>query len=431
MRFPLAAIILVTFFPTLTCHGQLADTLGFGWSRTSVNTVVFRKNAVSSGGGFRYAAWYDSLGFVSLAKHEAKKWITTKTDWKGKVADADNSISIIADGDGVLHMAWDHHNTPLKYARDAMPGAINLKEETMIGTDEERVTYPEFHRLSNGDLIFLYRNGQSGSGNLVMNHYDLKSKKWSRVHSNLIDGEGQRNAYWQAYADQQGTIHLSWVWRESPDVASNHDMCYARSKDGGKTWERTDGTRYTLPINATNAEYAMKIPQKSELINQTSMTATRDGRPIIASYWRAPGAAVPQYFVIYHDDKTWNHQQVTNRTLDFTLSGGGTKRIPISRPQVTATNKRNPTVAVVYRDAERGNTISLATTNKLFAGSASWKTTDIIMENVGQWEPTFDTDGSRKSKELFLFVQRTGQGDGEKTEELNPQPVVVLRVSLP
>ena len=50
-------------------------------------------------------------------------------------------------------------------------------------------------------------------GNLVMNHYSVKEKKWNRVQDVLIDGEDQRNAYWQLYVDEQGTIHLSWVWR--------------------------------------------------------------------------------------------------------------------------------------------------------------------------------------------------------------------------
>ena len=102
-----------------------------------------------------------------------------------------------------------------------------------------------------------------------------------QLSDNLIDGEGKRNAYWQACVDDKNIIHISWVWRESPDVASNHDLCYARSKDGGVTWENSRGKKYQLPINATTAEYAWHIPQNSELINQTSMSADKSGNPII------------------------------------------------------------------------------------------------------------------------------------------------------
>lgn len=66
--------------------------------------------------------------------------------------------------------------------------------------------------------------------------------------------------------DVAGTIHISWVWRESPDVASNHDMAYARSKDGGKTWERSTGEKYHLPIVADEAESPVKYPSVANLL---------------------------------------------------------------------------------------------------------------------------------------------------------------------
>ena len=71
----------------------------------------------------------------------------------------------------------------------------------------------------------------------------------------LIDGEKERNAYWQLYIDNANTIHVSWVWRETPDVATNHDLCYACSHDGGVTWEKSTGEKYRLPITVRNAEY--------------------------------------------------------------------------------------------------------------------------------------------------------------------------------
>ena len=45
----------------------------------------------------------------------------------------------------------------------------------MTGKDEDDVTYPEFYRMPDGDLLFAYRSGASGRGNLVLNRYDLKA----------------------------------------------------------------------------------------------------------------------------------------------------------------------------------------------------------------------------------------------------------------
>ena len=64
--------------------------------------------------------------------------------------------------------------------------------------------------------------------------------KWERIQDVLIDGEGNRNAYWQMHVDENGIIHISWVWRETWMVETNHDLCYAQSADGGHTWRKSD-----------------------------------------------------------------------------------------------------------------------------------------------------------------------------------------------
>lgn len=157
----------------------------------------------------------------------------------------------------------------------------------MTGDDEEKRPIRSFTGWQTAACCSSTAREFSGEGNLVMNRYDLKTRRWSRLHSVLIDGQGKRNAYWQLCVGNDGTIHLSWVWRESWLVETNHDLCYARSRDGGLTWEKSDGEPYALPITADNAEYACRIPQNSELINQTGMTADGDGHPYIATYWRA------------------------------------------------------------------------------------------------------------------------------------------------
>jgi hypothetical protein len=168
------------------------------------------------------------------------QWTLQTTQYSGKATDAHNTISIIADGEGYLHVSWDHHNNELRYARSVSPGSLQLTDKMpMTGLKEKKVTYPEFYRLPNGNLLFLYRDGGSGNGDLMLNHYDAKTKQWTQLQDGWLNGEGQRNAYWQMTIDKAGTLHISWVWRESPDVASNHDMGYARSKDGGRTWEKS------------------------------------------------------------------------------------------------------------------------------------------------------------------------------------------------
>ncbi|HEY0953363.1 MAG TPA: BNR repeat-containing protein [Roseateles sp.] len=400
-----------------------------GWARNSVNAVVFRKNSLVTHGEHQYIAFYDPAANVVLGKRRlgSEDWALKTTAFKGHAADAHNSISIMVDGAGYLHVSWDHHNNALRYARSLRPGSLDLTDKLpMTGQDERSVSYPEFHRQPDGNLLFFYRDGGSGRGNLVINRYDVATQAWTRLHSNVISGEGRRNAYWQAFLDHRGTLHLSWVWRESPDVASNHDLAYARSRDGGLTWETSDGRPYALPITAASAEVAAHIPQNSELINQTSMSADADGGPVIASYWRRAGATVPQYQVVYRGGGAWRELELDFRRLPFSLSGVGTKAIPISRPQIMAGQQPGRrTALLVFRDAERGSKVSVVHITDL--DNRRWTVRDLTDQAVGAWEPSFDTELWRLRGELNLFLQAVHQVDGEGNADAPPSKVRVLQ----
>lgn len=422
--------VLCMLFVAQGVHAQYLSLVGEGYSKTSVNTTVFRNNSVVTHRNMQYIAYYNPDSRLTLGKRKlgTDEWQIVQTQYKGNCADAHNIISLMVDGDGYLHLSFDHHGHPLKYCQSTAPGSLQLTElMPMTGNDEGNVTYPEFYRMPTGDLIFVYRSGSSGRGNLVMNRYSLKTRQWQRVQDVLIDGEDQRNAYWQLYVDAKGVIHLSWVWRETWLVETNHDLCYARSKDGGQSWEKSDGTPYELPINASNAEYAWRIPQNSELINQTSMTADGAGNPYIATYWRNADSDVPQYRLVWFDGSAWQQQQVSNRETPFSLSGGGTKMIPIARPRLVIKQKGKTIGAYyIFRDVERGSKVSLAYSDNITSGK--WQYKDLTDFSVDAWEPSHDTELWKKKEQLHLFIQRTAQGDGERMVDIDAQPVYVLEV---
>ena len=422
-------LLLLLLLPLSAIFAQkLIDSGGTGYSKTSVNTAIFRSNAIVTHQNIQYIAFYDGNGYMVLGKRSlgSDNWTLCVTQHRGNVRDAHNVISIMVDGEGYLHVAFDHHDNRLNYCRSVRPGSLILGEpEAMTGLDEERVTYPCFYRLPEGDLLFTYRSGASGRGNLVLNRYDRKSRRWYRLHDVLIDGEEERSAYWQMFVDKKGNIHLSWVWRESWDVATNHDLCYARSNDGGINWVNSHGERYSLPITAKNAEYACLIPQGSELINQTGMSADRKGNPYIAGYWRDQGSDIPQYRLVWFDGLSWQQQQVAARKTPFSLSGGGTKMIPISRPQVAIGEKKERSIVYyLFRDVERGSRVSLA--KKILGSKSGWEVIDLTPFPVDAWEPSFDTELWKNKQKLHIYLQRSSQGDGERSTDLEPQPVYLL-----
>lgn len=395
------------------------------YSATSVNTAIFRTNSVVTHGDTQYAAFYDPEGFVTLAKRAvgSDDWTVRHTAYRGNARDGHNVISIGVDRDGYLHVSFDHHGHPLHYARSVAPGSLSLGPlEPMTGDKEADVTYPEFYSLPDGTMLFVYRSGFSGGGNMVMNTYDPDTRQWTRLHDVLLDGEGDRNAYWQLCLGDDGVMHLSWVWRETWMVETNHDLCYARSRDNGATWERSDGTPYALPITMATAEVAWPVPQKSELINQTSMAANRQGRPMIATYWRDQNDSVPQFRLVEHDGTGWRMSTVGRRTQPFSLSGGGTKMIPISRPRLVADGDE---VFYIFRDEERGSRVSVA---HRAAADSPWTVEDVTGYSVGAWEPTLDPVAWTRDKRLDIFVQPTTQGDGERATGSRPTTAGILEV---
>lgn len=403
-----------------------SSTVGMGWARSSVNTVIFRTSSVLTHGSLQYTAWYDDSARVVLAQRRtgASRWTVRVTPYTNDVTDAHNAIVLAVDGDGILHVAWAEHARALHYARGLRPGSLELgRSMAMTGEHEAQVTYPQFYALTGGDLLFVYRDGRSGKGDVMLNRWDVRRHAWRALAHPLISGEGARNAYLNSMAiDAHGGWHLSWCWRESPDVATNHDVLYAHSTDEGKRWTTSTGRPYVLPITAATAELAWAVPQGHELINQTTMTVDATGHPMIATYWRPDSIDAPQLQLVWNDGRAWHASQVGTRTLAFRLSGGGTKRIPISRPLVVA--DPSGVVHVIYRDEELGGGISVATSRD--ARHASWRVSAISHEHVGQWEPTHDPVAWQTRHRLTLFVQRVGQGDGESLENVPAQPVSIL-----
>ena len=404
--------------------------LSEAYAKNSINTSVFRTNSICSDGKFQFVSYFDADGYVTFARRwiSSSEWEIIRTDFKCNCTDAHNGISIALDGNGYIHLAYDQHGNRLTYRKSLKPYSIEFGElQYMVNSDEEQfVTYPEFYRKSNGNLIFVYRNGQSGNGDCVMNEYDLSTQKWTRTQSKLLDGEGQRNAYWQICMDKKDNIYVSWVWRENRYVESNHDMCYAVSMNSGMDWFNSADGVYNTPINIGKAEIAWNIPQNSDLINQTSMTTDIAGNPYIATYWRSKDSNIPQYRILYNDGISWRQSQVSDRETPFSLSGAGTKRIPVARPRLVIDD--NGKGMFLFRDVERNEVVSMYFCKDI--KSQKWEVMDLTDFSVEAWEPTIDIDRWKRDNILDVYVQKSYQGDGEvAVESAKAEMAYVLEIS--
>ena len=157
------------------------------------------------------------------------------------------------------------------------------------------------------------------------------------------------------------------------------------------------------------------------------MTADKKGNPYIATYWRDADSDVPQYRLVWFDGFNWKQNKVSQRTTPFSLSGGGTKMIPIARPRLVVKPKGKKLEAYyIFRDVERGSKVSMYYTSDINTGV--WRVQDITNFSVDAWEPSLDSELWNKKYKLNIFVQKSGQGDGERIADVEPQMVYVAEV---
>lgn len=434
VKFYFAATTAVSILFLANCEKRdqpaLSQVHPAAYSSSSINVISDQHNAIYSYKDTQYVNFYDQNGQLVVAKkaNNSTEWESVNTGYKANAADSHNTASLIVDGEGYIHVAWGHHNIPLNYIRSVSPETLKFSpKKSMDGELEKSVSYPHFFSLSNGDLLFLYRDGESGRGNIVLKRYSLESKKWSIVRRNLIDGEGQRSAYFTATVDRHDTLHLAWNWRESPDVASNHDLCYARSTDGGKTWTDVLESEQTLPFSLANAPYALRIPQNSNMMNPPAIAADPDGNPAIANYWNGTGTNIPQFQVVAFHEGKWKQSQVTQRENTFDLSGTNTKRPPLSRAILLS---RKPLeFHLIYRDDEKGGRPIHSRTRNIV--QEKWTHHELLSSNLDAWEPSYDSKSWLENNVIIIPIQIVSQVDGkDHGESKSPgSPYSILSIS--
>jgi hypothetical protein len=275
----------------------------------------------------QYVAYYDAEHRMMVAARDLDQEVWQKAVLPSEIGwDSHNYVTLAVDDNGDLHLTGNMHGVPLIYFRTREAGDIKTFERVgMTGSDEERCTYPRFLAGADGTLLFTYRSGGSGNGHRLYNEYDPQSRSWSRfLDTPLFDGEGERNAYPHGPdPGPDGLFHVIWVWRDTPDCATNHHLSYARSPDL-KRWETAAGTPVDLPLTLGQEALCVDpIPSHGGIINGCERLAfDREGRPMI-SYHKADEEGHMQVFVTRFEEGAWRSRAITSWDREITFSGGG------------------------------------------------------------------------------------------------------------
>lgn len=241
--------------------------------------------------------------------------------------DSHNSVTFGIDREGFIHLSGNMHVHPLTYFKATRIHDItSLKQESgMIGTNEKRCTYPKFMTTREGDLVFHYRDGGSGDGNEIYNIYDTESGQWSRLlDAPLTDGKGDMNAYAsQPTLYEDDWYHMYWVWRDTPDCETNHDLSYIKSPDL-KHWYNAFGEPVSLPVTIDQESVIVDpIPPGGGIINLAAKLCLDEEHNPIMAYHKYDDGGNIQFYVAKRKDGEWEYKQVTDWDYRWEFSGRG------------------------------------------------------------------------------------------------------------
>ncbi|HMJ51908.1 MAG TPA: BNR repeat-containing protein [Polyangiaceae bacterium] len=279
-------------------------------------------------GDSQYAAFYDAQRAMTVARRAlaGDTWdlvrLPTSVGW-----DSHNYVTMAIDDDGYIHVAGNMHSVPLVYFRTTQALDIHsfVQVPSMVGSNEQSCTYPQFFRGPAGALIFAYRDGVSGSGNYVFNSYDLPTRTWKRLLATpLVDGQGARNAYPVGpLKGPDGFFHLVWVWRETADAATNHDLSYARTNDL-VAWQTGGGQPLTLPISLATSDIVDPVPERGGMINNnTKVGFDSQKRPVVA-YHKFDANGNTQLYNARFENGRWVTYPTSSWNYRWDFSGTGT-----------------------------------------------------------------------------------------------------------
>jgi hypothetical protein len=230
--------------------------------------------------------------------------------------DQHNVYAIAVDSLGYVHIAGNMHGDPLRYVRSSRPGDLESLAAGEMAGPGSRVTYPRFVALPDGTLLFFRREGGAGNGAIVLDTLEPGERAWRHVGAVLDGRPTEEGVYVHPAVDPwTGTVHVFFVWRGSPEPRTTNDVGYARSRDGGRTWETSDGRRLPAPITHPTAEILIDTHPRDSGLRSISLTVDREGNPHGMATFQVPdgGRRIEH---LWHDGTRWQWTEVEASVID-------------------------------------------------------------------------------------------------------------------
>jgi len=366
------------YFPVVKGNGNISsEIVGSTYSLANLVDTDKQEYSVSkkvNGVTYQVTAYWDSSGNMEFAKRVLPSTTWTTYDPSISITGADNHyfISLGIDSNGYIHLVYNMHNDSLVYRKSSNPiatfdGSFG-SVLSMLGTNESAVSYPHFLHDPDDNLYFMFRDGTAGDGNTYLYTYDVSSGSWSAstgtsTNGLLINGKSSsptQSAYLgQCRFDDDGNLHIAWVWREDTAVVVDgyHDVSYV--KWNKTSFEKADGSAQTVPITIANCDIADNVA-KGEVVDGFSgpyspfLDVESDGTPHII-YWYKDVEGYRQIWHV-HYDSGWVTYQITDDEQD-------------SRPKIFAIDRETDIAYLLYNIVSVPNDILIK-----YSGSGDYDT---------------------------------------------------------
>jgi len=390
--------------------------------KSQYSGVSYNQDAVSTGDGKQYSAWYDEAGALIIGKRTlpAGRWSTfSLSTIAGNPLvlpvdnDPHNNVSIIVDASGYIHVAANMHGDVLRYVRSTNPHDITAwTAPGMTGSNEAQVTYPRFALHPDGTLFFLFRDGASGFGDLFLNKWN--GTAWTQV-GKLADGKTtSENPYESRFVvGRDGSLNLAITWRPNGgDANSNNDVHFIKSADKGATWTNVSGTAVTIPFvhSNTTALALDTAATNSGIINQFGLDTDVNNRPHIALQISSGAGPDRNIHHLWWNGSAWVNDQVTDLQNTMSLLNWTT------RPTIACTNDGRTLITYTTRrfGPVRG---TLRLVDVTGGANTEVPLSDLEMHDT---EPTYDGRALRERNELhFLLSQANADVNAPNPEYWN------------
>ena len=297
--------------------------------------------------GRQYVAYFDHDRFLTLAQREldSNQWqyhrFPVQMGWQ---TGGHAKLSLALDRQGYIHITCYRRRllqeppTPPRpiYYRSAAPHSIDEFEQLYMISEDERTDYPTFITVD-GTIYFSFRDGGSGRGDQHFYRYDDDQRLWERVlDTPLLDGRGERSAYVHGgglpIPGPDGRWHLLWVWRDTPDHATNHSLSYARTVGSDLTrWESAGGVPVTPPFTIDNTELLVDgTPPGGGLSNPLNRIGWDSRQRVVISYHRFDENGASQIYNARFEGDKWMVVPATRWDFVWGESYSGTGALNIA-----------------------------------------------------------------------------------------------------